>query len=233
MPMKTVKRILALLPPLLFAAGAFAGTSSGIHSAGKQESTIAAPNAKELKKERKRVEKEQRRKQREEIRCYESLRNEAVLKFAKSHQPSLISTPFGNFFTLSDIVCAGDNATGTVMVYFKLNPVTSGFRIFMGGSRNGTRAYYDGTYYESDDMYGRIYRFSGGPEEVVVTLHGVEPGTPKFDQVDISMGLRRDILNLIVLRNLPIFWTDSDRTIRNWVKAGAPQPPAVQSGGKN
>lgn len=220
---RSAKILLTLLPLLLFAAGAVAQPVSGAKA--------SEPAAKELKKERKRVEKEQRKQQRAEIRYYESLRNEAVLAFAKTHQPTLVSMPFGNFFSLTDIVCAGDRATGTVMLHFKLNPVSNGFRLFMGGSRNGTRGYADGTYYESDDMYGRIYNFTGGPQEIIVTLRGMAPGTPQFDQVDISMGLHRDILNLIVMRNVPIYWTDSDRTIRNWVKAGAPLPPAAQSGG--
>lgn len=219
---RSAKMLLTLLPLLLFAAGAVAQPVSG---AKAQE-----PTAKALKKERKRIEKEQRKQQRAEIRYYESLRNDAVLAFARTHQPTLVSTPFGNFFSLTDIVCAGDRATGTVVLHFKLNPVSNGFRLFMGGSRNGTRAYADGTYYESDDMYGRIYHFTGGPQQIIVTLRGVEPDTPKFDQVDISMGLHRDILNLIVMRNVPICWTESDRTIRNWVKAAAPVLPSVPSG---
>lgn len=213
---RSAKILLALLPLLFFAAGAIAQSVSG--------GDAPQPTEKELKKERKRIEKEQRKQQREEIRDYESLRNEAVLAFAKTHQPTLVSTPFGNFFTLTDIVCAGDLATGTVMLHFKLNPVSNGFRLFMGGSRNGTQGYADGTYYESDDLYGRIYRFTGGPQQIIVTLRDVAPETPKFDQVDISMGLHRDILNLIVMRNVPIYWTESDRTIRNFVKSGAALP---------
>ena len=220
---RSAKILLALLPLLLFAAGA------GMQSASGAEAR--EPTAKTLKKERKRIEKQQRKQQREEIRYYESLRNDAVLAFAETHQPTLVSMPFGNFFSLTDIVCAGDRATGTVMLHFKLNPVSTGFRLVMGGSRNGTRAYADGTYYESDDLYGRVYNFTGGPEQIIVTLRGVPPETPQFDQVDISMGLHRDILNLVVMRNVPICWTESDRTIRNWVKAGAPLPPAARSGG--
>lgn len=211
---RSAKILPALLPLLLFAAGAVA----------RSLPEVPATSAKETKKERRRIEKEQRKQQRSEIRYYESLRDEAVLSFAKTHQPTLVSTPFGNFFSLTDIVCAGDRATGTVMLHFRLNPVSNGFRLFMGGSRNGTRAYADGTYYESDDLYGRIYRFTGGPQQIIVTLRGVQPETPKFDQVDISVGLHRDILNLIVMRNVPIFWTDSDRTIRNYVKSGAALP---------
>lgn len=89
-------------------------------------------------KEQKALQKAQKKKLRREARHFESLRNEAVEKFARGHQPSEISTPsFINDFRISNVICAGDNITGTVMLHFDITPLYGGFRLYMGGERNG------------------------------------------------------------------------------------------------
>lgn len=197
--------LLAILSLLFYAAGGFAQTS--------------APT-KEERKVQKQLQKEQRKQQRDEIRYYESLRNDAVVAFAKKHQPEVVYTPFIHHFNITDVACAGDNITGTVMLHFRISPLIDGFRIFMGGNRNGTRAYTDEDYYESDNLYGRIYTFrSGDSENVIITFRNVDRKTTKFNRINISMGLSLNILNQIVMTNVPIFWTESDETIRNYVKS--------------
>lgn len=89
-------------------------------------------------KEQKALQKAQKKKIRQEARRFESLRNDAVVQFAREHQPSDISTPsFVNDFRISNVICAGDNISGTVMLHFDITPLYGGFRLYMGGERNG------------------------------------------------------------------------------------------------
>ena len=160
-------------------------------------------------KEQKALQKAQKKKLRREARHFESLRNEAVEKFARGHQPSEISTPsFVNDFRISNVICAGDNITGTVMLHFDITPLYGGFRLYMGGERNGTSAFAKGVAYPSSDHYGRVYTMRGGqPEHVVVMFYNIAPCVDALDRVDISMGLALNTLNIITMRNVPIFWT--------------------------
>lgn len=157
-------------------------------------------------KEQKALQKAQKKKLRREARHFESLRNEAVEKFARGHQPSEISTPsFVNDFRISNVICAGDNITGTVMLHFDITPLYGGFRLYMGGERNGTSAFAKGVAYPSSDHYGRVYTMRGGqPEHVVVMFYNIAPGVDALDRVDISMGLALNTLNIITMRNVPI-----------------------------
>lgn len=175
-------------------------------------------------KARKAEQKAQRKMLRQEERRFESLRNEAVLTFAKANQPKSIQTPMliRNDLRISNIVCAGDDISGTVMIYMDVTPLLGAFQIFMGGERNGTCAIAKGNVYPSSDHYGRVYTLrSGEPEQVIVTFYNIAPGIQKLDRVDISMGLELATLNIITLRDLPIFWTYSDRAIRNFVRQQA------------
>lgn len=183
----------------------------------------AVPTAREQKK----LQKAQKKKLRQEFRHFTSLRNEAVEKFAREHQPADIFTPtFMNDFRVSNVICAGDNITGTVMLHFDITPLYGGFRLFMGGERNGTYAFAKGTAYPSSDHYGRVYTMrSGQPEHVVVTFYNIAPGVDTLDRVDISMGLALNALNIITMRNVPIFWTYSDKAIKNFVRTN----PAKQT----
>ena len=96
-------------------------------------------------KEQKALQKAQKKKIRQEARRFESLRNDAVVQFAREHQPSDISTPsFVNDFRISNVICAGDNISGTVMLHFDITPLYGGFRLYMGGERNGTYAFAKG-----------------------------------------------------------------------------------------
>ena len=123
-------------------------------------------------KEQKALQKAQKKKIRQEARRFESLRNDAVVQFAREHQPSDISTPsFVNDFRISNVICAGDNISGTVMLHFDITPLYGGFRLYMGGERNSTYAFAKGLAYPSSDHYGRIYTMrSGQPEHIVVTF---------------------------------------------------------------
>ena len=77
-------------------------------------------------KEQKALQKAQKKKIRQEARRFESLRNDAVVQFAREHQPSDISTPsFVNDFRISNVICAGDNISGTVMLHFDITPLRS------------------------------------------------------------------------------------------------------------
>lgn len=171
-------------------------------------------------KEQKALQKAQKKKLREETRRFEALRNEAVEKFAREHQPSSIYTPaFVNDFRLTNVICAGDNITGTVMLLFDITPLYGGFRLYMGGERNGSYAFAKGKAYPSSDHYGRIYTMrSGQPEQVMVTFYNIAPGVERLDRVDISMGLALNALNIITLRDVPIFWTYSDKAIKNYIR---------------
>lgn len=174
-------------------------------------------------KEQKALQKAQKKKLRQEVRHFASLRNEAVEKFAREHQPADISTPsFVNDFRISNVICAGDNITGTVMLHFDITPLYGGFRLYMGGERNGTCAFAKGKSYPSSDHYGRVYTMRGGqPEHVVVIFYNIAPGVDRLDRVDISMGLAINTLNIITMRNVPIFRTYSDKAIRNFVRENA------------
>ena len=92
----------------------------------------------------------------------------------------------------------------------------------MGGERNGTCAFAKGKSYPSSDHYGRVYTMRGGqPEHVVVIFYNIAPGVDRLDRVDISMGLAINTLNIITMRNVPIFRTYSDKAIRNFVRENA------------
>ena len=179
-------------------------------------------------KEQKALQKAQKKKLRREARHFESLRNETVEKFARGHQPSEISTPsFVNDFRISNVICAGDNITGNVMLRFDITPLYGGFRLYMGGERNGTYAFAKGLAYPSSDHYGRIYTMrSGQPEHIVVTFYNIAPGVERLDRVDVSMGLALNALNIISMRNVPIFWTYSDKAIKNYVQENTNKVPA-------
>lgn len=171
-------------------------------------------------KEQKALQKAQKKKLRQEVRHFASLRNEAVEKFAREHQPSDISTPsFINDFRVSNVICAGDNISGTVMLHFDITPLYGVFRLYMGGERNGTYAFAKGKAYPSSDHYGRVYTMrSGQPEHIVVTFYNIAPGVDRLDRVDVSMGLALNALNIITMRNVPIFWTYSDKAIGNFIR---------------
>lgn len=190
--------------------------------------TAAQPSvgtaAKTQKKERKALEKDQKRKIRQETRRFERLRNEAVERFARAHQPSEILTPasMANDFRISNVICAGDRLTGLVMLHFDITPLYGRFRLFMGGERNGTYAFAQGASYPSSDHYGRIYTLRAGqPTHIVVTFYNFAAGTGRIDRADISMGLALNALNIITMKNIPICWTYSDRTIRDYVRESA------------
>lgn len=48
----------------------------------------------------------------------------------------------------------------------------------------------------------------------------------RLDRVDVSMGLALNALNIISMRNVPIFWTYSDKAIKNYVQENANKVPA-------
>ena len=150
-------------------------------------------------------------------------------------QPSEISTPsFVNDFRISNVICAGDNITGTVMLHFDITPLYGGFRLYMGGERNGTSAFAKGVAYPSSDHYGRVYTMRGGqPEHVVVMFYNIAPGVDALDRVDISMGLALNTLNIITMRNIPIFWTYTDKAIRNFVREKSAKETANQNQNTN
>lgn len=103
-----LKRLTVLLLSLCTLCGAASAMQPG-------EGTTA--------KEQKALQKAQKKKLRREARHFESLRNEAIEKFARGHQPSEISTPsFVNDFCISNVICAGDNITGNVMLRFDITP---------------------------------------------------------------------------------------------------------------
>ncbi|MCD8275857.1 MAG: hypothetical protein LUC96_12925, partial [Alistipes sp.] len=62
---------------------------------------------------------------------------------------------------------------------------------------------------------------SGQPEHIVVTFYNIAPGVDRLDRVDVSMGLALNALNIISMRNVPIFWTYSDKAIKNYVQENA------------
>lgn len=200
-----LKRLIVLLLSLCTLCGA----ASAIH-----------PQDVPTAKEQKALQKAQKKKLRQETRRFAALRNEAVEKFAREHQPTDIITPaFVNDFRITNVICAGDNITGTVMLRFDIAPLYGGFRLYMGGERNGTYAFAKGKAYPSSDHYGRIYTLRGGqPEHVVVTFYNIAPGVDRLDRVDISMGLAFNALNIITMRNVPIYWTYSDKAIKNFIR---------------
>lgn len=174
-------------------------------------------------REQRALRKAQKKKIREEVRYYESLRNEAVVKFAGEHRPESVFMPtFIDDFRVRNIVCVGDYTTGSVVLHLELTPLYGGFRIYMGGERNGTQAIADGERYPSTDTYGRVYTFRAGQSEQINVMFARIPiGTPRLDRIDISMGRSLNVLNLITLQNVPVFWTYSDTVIRNYVRAEA------------
>ena len=199
-----LKRLTVLLLSLCTLCGAASAMQPG-------EGTTA--------KEQKALQKAQKKKLRREARHFESLRNEAIEKFARGHQPSEISTPsFVNDFCISNVICAGDNITGNVMLRFDITPLYGGFRLYMGGERNGTAAFAKGAAYPSSDHYGRVYTMRGGhPEHVVVMFYNIALNT----------------LNIITMRNVPIFWTYTDKAIRNFVREKSAKETANQNQNTN
>lgn len=185
--------------------------------------TAVQPADKQTQREHKALEKAQRKQLRQEIRHFETLRNDAVMQFAREHQPSAIFTPsLRNDLRVSDVICVGDRLTGTVMVYMNVTPLLDELRLYMGGERNGTCAIAKGDIYPGSDHYGRVYTLRpGDPEQVVVTFYNVSQRIEHFDRVDISMGLALMTLNIITLRDVSIFWTYSDKVIGNYVKEQA------------
>nr|WP_195461998.1 hypothetical protein [Alistipes sp. D31t1_170403_E11] len=180
----------------------------------------AQPTDRKAAREQKAQERAQKKSIKAEIRYYESLRNEAVAEFAKKHQPASIETPgMGNEIRVSDIVCAGDNISGTVVLHLQVTPTFGPFRLFMGGKNNGTQALAKGISYPSSDTYGRIYTLrSGQPEPVIVMFYDIAPGVERLDRVDISMGLALSALNIITLKDVPIIWTYSNKAISNYLR---------------
>ena len=67
---------------------------------------------------------------------------------------------------------------------------------------------------------------SGQPEHIVVTFYNIAPGVERLDRVDVSMGLALNALNIISMRNVPIFWTYSDKAIKNYVQENTNKVPA-------
>lgn len=208
-----ITRITALLMSLCV----LCGTAFAAESADKKAA-----------REQKAREREQKKEIKAEIRYYESLRNEAVTEFAKKHQPVSIETPgLGNEIRVSDIVCAGDTISGTVVLHLQVTPTFGSFRLFMGGENNGTRALAKGISYPSSDIYGRIYTLrSGMPEPVIVMFYDIAPGVERLDRVDISMGLALSTLNIITLKDVPIIWTYSDKAISSYLRKTATKESA-------
>lgn len=189
--------------------------------------SAAQPADKQAAKVQKALQKAQKKKIREEIRYFGSLRNEAVVKFARENPPRDVWTPFKGDFRISNIVCAGDYATRTVVLHLDIMPLYGGIRLFMGGNRNGTQAFAGDERYPSEDLYGRIYTLrTGQAEQITVLFRDVDPTTKRFERVDISMGLAQNIMNLISLRDVSIFWTYSDRVISNYVREKKSQSTA-------
>lgn len=202
-----------LRPVLLFLSLCMlCGAASAAKPADKQEAR--------LRKER---EKSQKKEIRREIRRYASVRNEAVLDFAARNPPAEVEVPSAlNELRVSKVVCAGDNITGTVVLHFYVTPLLGSFRIYMGGEDNGTRAYARGNVYPSADHYGRIYTLrSGQPELITVLFYNIAPGIDRLDRVDVSLGLELNLLNMIRMKNVPVYWTYTDKAIGNFVRSKA------------
>ena len=71
------------------------------------------------------------------------------------------------------------------------------------------------------------------PEHVVVMFYNIAPGIDTLDRVDISMGLALNTLNIITMRNVPIFWTYTDKAIRNFVREKSAKGNANQNQNTN
>lgn len=202
-----------LRPVLLFLSLCMlCGAASAAKPADKQEAR--------LRKER---EKSQKKEIRREIRRYASLRNEAVLDFAARNPPAEVEVPSAlNELRVTKVVCAGDNITGTVVLHFYVTPLLRSFRLYMGGEDNGTRAFARGNVYPSADHYGRIYTLrSGQPELITVLFYNIAPGIDRLDRVDVSLGLELNLLNMIRMKNVPVYWTYTDKAIGNFVRSKA------------
>lgn len=179
--------------------------------------------ARRTSREQKAQRKAQKRKLRREILHFERLRDEAAVKFAREHQPADIRTPsWFDDFRITNLICAGDLFTGTVMLRFDITPQLGSYRLYMGGERNGTQAIANGNSHPASDHYGRVYTLRPGqPEQVIVEFYNISRRITRFDRVDISMGLSLNVLHLITLRDVPICWTYSDRAIGNYVRGQA------------
>ena len=120
------------------------------------------------------------------------------------------------------------------MLHFDITPLYGGFRLYMGGERNGTSAFAKGVAYPSSDHYGRVNTKLGGqPEQVVVMFYIIAPVVDALDREDISMGLALNTLNIITMRNIPIFWTYTDKAIRNFVREKSAKETANQNQNTN
>ena len=163
------------------------------------------------------------------------LRNEAVEKFARGHQPSEISTPLvRKRLPHFERHLRREQHHGQRDAAFRHHTPLRGFRLYMGGERNGTAAFAKGAAYPSSDHYGRVYTMRGGqPEHVVVMFYNIAPGIDTLDRVDISMGLALNTLNIITMRNVPIFWTYTDKAIRNFVREKSAKGNANQNQNTN
>ena len=92
------------------------------------------------------------------------------------------------------------------MLHFDITPLYGGFRLYMGGERNGTYAFAKGlaTLRRTITAASTSMRRRSS-EHIVVTFHNIAPGVERLDRVDVSMGLALNALNIISMRNVPIF----------------------------
>ncbi|MFR6634465.1 MAG: hypothetical protein ACLUQ6_05775 [Alistipes onderdonkii] len=172
-------------------------------------------------KEQKALQKAQKKKLRREARHFESLRNETVEKFARGHQPSEISTPsFVNDFRISNVICAGDNITGNVMLRFDITPLYGGSASIWAASATARPRLCQrrGLSFVRPLRPGLHDARRTTRARRVVMFYNIAPGIDTLDRVDISIGLALNTLNIITMRNVPIFWTYTDKAIRNFVR---------------
>lgn len=206
-------RILILLS-LLFAVEA-------VPAFGQQDDKAQEKTRKQELREEKQARRQEKKQLQQQISRYQYLRDEAAIEFAKKHQPTSVMSPFAADFTISNIICGGDTETGTVMLYFTVTSKRiDGYRLLLGGSHSGTRAFADGEIYDSASIYGHAYTIrTGMPEQIVITLNQVDTSIKKFAQFDIGIGIRENVMNIITMHEVPIFWTSSNRTIRDYVRS--------------
>lgn len=178
--------------------------------------TVAAQNAdRQAAKERKAMEKAQKKLVREQIREYESLRNKAVEQFARQHPPRSFEAPAGSNIIIRDVVCAGDKSSGKVLVYMIMD-IQSPFRnrIIGIGHRDKTCSARSG----DETFYGRAYITNDYPRRIIATLHDVPVETRLLDRLEIELLMQSTIWGRIILHDVAICWTESDKTIRDYVR---------------
>lgn len=179
--------------------------------------TVAAQNAdKQAAKERKAIEKAQKKLTREQIRTYESLRNKAVEEFARQHPPRSFETPGGGSMTIRDVVCAGDKSSGKVLIYMTLDipALYRGHTIGIGQRRNKTCTARSG----EASYYGSAYITDNYPRRIIVTLYDVPVQTSVLESVEIELLRQSSFWGRIILHDVAIYWTESDKTIRDYVR---------------